>query len=81
MYIFELESRDLETPYYDPAEDKYGTRNLSSTRKTKITLKDLNRLKRIRSIEELERIKREELFSIMYGTPAEEGGAGGGIGF
>jgi hypothetical protein len=77
-----LDQDDLNTAYYDPAEDKVGVRKPSDTRKVpKLTLKILNRLKKIRALRRLERLKREDLLTIMY-APADDagGGMGGGMG-
>jgi hypothetical protein len=76
-----LDQDDLNTAYYDPAEDKVGVRKPSDTRKDpqKLTLKSLNRLKKIRALRRLERLKREDLLTIMY-APAEDAGMGGGMG-
>ncbi len=76
MLLMELEKQDIETGYYDPSEDKYGTRKLTDVRKNRIFLKSLNKLKKIRAVQELERIKRQNLLSVMYATPDTEGGGG-----
>lgn len=77
---------DIKTGYYDPAEDKVTKRELTDTRKPRLTLKHLNKLKKMRALRTLEKLKREDLLAIMYGAPAEEemgmgGGMGVGMGF
>lgn len=76
-----LEQNDLETGYYDPAEDKVNKRELNDTRKPILTLKHLNRLKKMRALRMLEKLKREDLLAIMYGAPADDSGGMGGMGF
>lgn len=80
MLLFELEKQDIETGYYDPSEDKYGTRKLTDVRKKRLFLKSLNKLKKMRAVQELERLKREDLLSVMYAVPNPEEGGGGPIG-
>lgn len=74
-----LDQDDLNTAYYDPAEDKVGVRKPSDTRKQPLTLRLLNRLKKIRALRRLEQLKREDLLSIMYAS-ADDAGMGGGMG-
>ena len=84
MKLFEfLDQQDLETAYYDPAEDELGTRTPSDIRKPKLTLKHLNRLKKVRALRKLENLKREDLLGIMYAAPddAAAGGMGAPPGF
>ncbi len=83
MKLFEfLDDDDLQTGYYDPAEDKVNKRELNDTRKPVLTLKHLNKLKKMRALRMLEKLKREDLLAIMYGATADEGGGmGGGMGF
>lgn len=75
-----VEQRDLETAIYDPARDELNKRHLDDTRKTKLTLGDLNRLNKVRAFRKVESLKREDLMSVMYAAPDEEGGGGGPFG-
>lgn len=76
MKIFELESRDVETGYYDPSQDQYNQRHLDDTRKPVLTLSVLNRLKRMRALRKLEALKRQDLLSVMYAQPSGDQGGG-----
>lgn len=71
MRLYEFANDDNSTGYYDPAEDKLGTRHASDVRKPKLMLSDLNRLKRMRALQKLEKLKHEDLLGLMY-SPAEE---------
>jgi hypothetical protein len=63
---------------YDPRFDELNTRHKNQQRKQKLTLQKLNRLKKIRAVKKLEMIKRQKLYSVIYGKPKEEEGGGGG---
>lgn len=76
-----LSQDDLETGYYDPAEDKVNKRELNDTRKPILTLKHLNKLKKMRALRMLEKLKREDLLTIMYGQGEDDSGGMGGMGF
>lgn len=76
-----LDQRDIDTAYYDPAEDEVNQRKLGDTRKPVLTLKHLNRLNKIRALRRLEDLKQADLLTVMYASPEEEGGMGmGGMG-
>jgi hypothetical protein len=76
-----LTQDEMETGYYDPAEDKFNKRELNDTRKPTLTLKHLNKLKKMRALRTLEKLKREDLLAIMYGQPEEDSGGMGGMPF
>lgn len=57
---------------YNPAEDKVEKKNLSDTRKPKLTLKMINRLKKIRATKDLEMAKKEQFLGVMYGQSADD---------
>lgn len=69
-----LDQQDIDTAIYDPSKDEAGVRTPSDTRKTKLTLRHLNRLKKVRALRKLENLKREDLLGIMYGAPDEAAG-------
>lgn len=77
MLIREFDQSDLNTAMYDPARDKIDARLPTDTRKTKLTLRHLNRLKKLRALERLEDMKRQDLLGIMYAIPDDAGGGGG----
>jgi DNA-binding transcriptional MerR regulator len=57
---------------YDPADDELHRREIGDTRKTEITLKDINRLKRIRKARKKELDKKRQFLPVMYGDPDAE---------
>ena len=57
---------------FNPAEDKVEHKNLSDTRKPKLTLKMINRLKKIRATKDLEMVKKEQFLGVMYGQSADD---------
>jgi len=75
--ILEFEQENANFGFYDPSEDKIAQRNLDDTRKTKLTLKHLNRLKKIRATKKLAHVQKTGLLQLMYGSAGgeEEGGA------
>lgn len=75
-----VKPEDAAIGYYDPNEDKINQRQRDNTRKTDLTLRDLNRLKKMRAQKKLQALKRQDLLGIMYGAPEESPG-GGGVGF
>lgn len=79
MKLNELENRDMQAGFYDPAQDQLNIRKPTDTRKPKLLLKDLNRLKKIRAMRKLEDLKRQELFGVMYDAGEEGGDMGGGM--
>lgn len=78
MKLVELAQDEIETGYYDPAEDRIERRNPGDTRKPVLTLRKLNRLKKMRALHTLDDMKRQDLLGVMYGIP--EDNAGGGFG-
>ena len=71
-----MNAEELSTGFYDPAEDRYTRRELSDTRKPKLTLRDLNRLKKMRALKQLEQLQRQDILGVMYGIPDEPPGGG-----
>lgn len=68
MRAYELLETDLIAQgIYDPAQDTIGQRQLSSTRKSTITLRDVHRLSKIRKARQREYEKKMALVSTMYG--------------
>ena len=66
--------------FYDPEQDKLERRSVDDTRKSKLTLDQLNKLRRIRDIKMAEKKRHDEFVKIMYATPTEEpGGQLGGF--
>jgi hypothetical protein len=77
MKLFEFDNIDLGG-HYDPSADKINTRNITDTRKSKLTLRDLNKLKKLRALRRLEALKQQDVLAVIYGAPSGDGDDGGG---
>lgn len=67
--------------YYDINKDSINTRSRDDTRKTSLTLLDVNKLKKIRAMKMLNALKNQDVLEIMYGDGGEDDGGGGFGGF
>lgn len=65
--------------FYDPEKDQYQQRTVADTRKSKLTLEQLNKLRKYRDIKRDEEEKHIEFVQKMYKAPSEGGDAGGGL--
>lgn len=66
MRLNEFES-PMPKGMYDPREDEVSTAHLDDTRKSRLTLRDLNRLKKLRAFRKLQDLKRRDSLSTIYG--------------
>ncbi len=64
--------------HYDPSADKINTRNITDTRKSKLTLRDLNKLKKLRALRRLEALKQQDILGVIYGGGGDDEGGDGG---
>jgi hypothetical protein len=64
--------RDVEflKEYYEAEDDNYNNREIDDVRKSRLTLKHLNRLRKQREIHNVEHAKRTETFKKIYNRPA-----------
>jgi hypothetical protein len=67
-----MRADNLDSEYYDPAQDEYTTQQLADTRKPVITLVHLNKLKKMRAARNLENLVRRDVLELLYGVPSEE---------
>lgn len=65
--------------YYDPNADKVNTRNITDTRKHKLTLRDLNKLKKLRALRRLDALKQQDVMAVIYGAPSGDDDGGGDL--
>jgi len=72
---------DTEFGYYDPQEDELGRYKKTDTRKSRLSLRDVNKLKKIRATRRLEKLQRNDMLELIYGTPGDGDGGGGGLSF
>lgn len=60
--------------FYNPENDDYSKRSVDDTRKSKLTLEQLNKLRKYRDIKAAEESEHDEFVRIMYAQPAQDGG-------
>lgn len=71
MKIFEF---DAQVGRYNPNADQISMANITDTRKSRLTLRDLNKLKKLRALRRLESLKQQDIISLIYGGSSEDGG-------
>ena len=57
--------------FYSPEDDILQRRNDGDTRKSKLTLEQLNKLRKVREIKKAEQIEHDKFVRTMYSQPAE----------
>jgi hypothetical protein len=57
--------------FYNPEKDQYQKREPEDTRKSKLTLEELNKLRKIRDIRKAEDIEHRKFVRTMYAQPAQ----------
>lgn len=60
--------------FYDPEQDKYQEISANDTRKSRLTLEQLNKLRKYRDIKQAEKQTHDEFVRTMYSQPAEQQG-------
>lgn len=58
--------------FYDPEQDQVDHRSKDDTRKSKLRLRELNKLRKYREIKNLEKIEHEKFARTMYAQPAQD---------
>lgn len=58
--------------FYDPSKDEYAKRSENDTRKSKLTLEELNKLRKYREIKKLEKIEHDKFARVMYAAPSAD---------
>jgi hypothetical protein len=71
-----MRAEELEPTFRDNDDDMVMQRQITDSRKPRITLGHLNRLKKMRAAKDLENMMRSDFLEIMYGG-SEEPQAGG----
>jgi hypothetical protein len=56
--------------FYEPREDRETLRSENDTRKSKLTLKELNKLRKVREIARAEEIEHNKFVKVMYKADA-----------
>lgn len=60
--------------FYTPENDEQTKREESDTRKSKLTLEELNKLRKYRDIKKAEQIEHDKFVRVMYAQQGESGG-------
>jgi len=58
--------------FYEPSRDQETLRTEDDTRKSKLTLKELNKLRKVREISRAEDIEHTKFVKVMYKAGGEE---------
>ena len=65
-----MRSKDILKEYYDAEDDNYNNRQADDVRKSRLTLKHLNRLRKQREVHNIEHASRMERIKKIYAKPA-----------
>lgn len=58
--------------FYEPGRDQETLRSEEDTRKSKLTLKELNKLRKVREISRAEELEHTKFVKVMYKAGGEE---------
>lgn len=58
--------------FYSPENDQHAQREETDTRKSKLRLRELNKLRKYREIKNLEKIEHEKFARTMYAQPSSD---------
>lgn len=61
--------------FYEPENDKSAQIKANDTRKTRLTLKQLNKLRKVREIARAEAIEHGKFVKVMYAAPLDNDSA------
>jgi hypothetical protein len=65
-----MRSREVLNEYYEAEDNEFAKRELDDTRKSRLTLKHLNRLRKQREVHNIEHANRLEKIKKVYAKPA-----------
>ena len=66
-----MRSKDILNEYYDAEDDNYNNRDIDDTRKSRLTLKHINRLRKQREVHNIEHATRTNRVKKIYAKPAQ----------
>ena len=66
-----MRSKDILKEYYDAEDDNYNNRQADDVRKSRLTLKHLNRLRKQREVHNIEHASRMERVKKIYAKPVQ----------
>lgn len=70
-----MRSNEILNEYYEAEDDNLSNRQIDDTRKTRLTLKHLNRLRKQREVHNIEHANRTNRIKSIY-TSSEDSGGG-----
>ena len=65
-----MRSREVLNEYYEAEENNFAKREIDDTRKSRLTLKHLNRLRKQREVHNIEHANRLKKIKQVYAKPA-----------
>ena len=65
-----MRSREVLNEYYEAEDNEFAKRKIDDTRKSRLTLKHLNRLRKQREVHNIEHANRLEKIKKVYAKPA-----------
>ena len=68
-----MRSTEILNEYYDAEDDNYNNRKIDDVRKSRLTLKHLNRLRKQREVHNMEVATRLDRVKQIYARPATQG--------
>ena len=66
-----MRSNEFLLEYYDAEDDEFGNRKIDDVRRSRLTLKHINRLRKQREIHKTEHVARTERVSQIYRKSSE----------
>ena len=66
-----MRSTEILKEYYDAEDDNYNNRQVDDVRKSRLTLKHINRLRKQREVHNIEHASRMERIKKIYAKPAQ----------
>ncbi len=66
-----MRSGEFLVEYYEAEDDEYHNRDIKDVRRSRLTLKHLNRLRKQREIHKIEHASRLEKVQKIYARPSE----------
>jgi len=67
-----MRSNEFLIEYYDAEDNEYANRKIDDTRRSRLTLKHINRLRKQREIHKTEHASRTERVQQIYRRPAAQ---------
>ena len=66
-----MRSTEILKEYYDAEDDNYNNRQIDDVRKSRLTLKHINRLRKQREVHNIEHASRMERVKKIYAKPPQ----------